>query len=151
MERREDYYLFSHYILPYNVFKLKGMMIKNISKDKLCAGLIRSWDSIKTENGVNSQSPNFEMNVKDMKNGKSLIIIKMPEAKETQETPFIGITYDENFDDIRYFVFEIAANLYGKSGFFLCEWSKELNHINHKFYKNLLNVKEFYNAVIEAY
>ncbi|WP_156946279.1 hypothetical protein [Clostridium akagii] len=53
-----------------------------------------------------------------MANGKSLIIIKMPEAKEAQETPFISITYDENFDDIRYFVFEIAANFYGQSGFF---------------------------------
>ncbi len=81
MERREDYYLFSHYILPYNVFRLKGMMIRNILNDKLCENLIRPWNIIETESGVNSQSPNFEMNVKDMENGKSLIIIKMPEAK----------------------------------------------------------------------
>ena len=32
--------------------------------------------------------------------GRALIIIKMPKSKETQETPSIGITYDEKFNFI---------------------------------------------------
>jgi hypothetical protein len=150
MEYREDYYNFSHYILPYNVFNFKGMILKSIIKDTSCEDLKRSWDCVTVDNGIKSESPSFEMCLEKIDDDRSLIIIKIPEAKEVRETPFIGIIFDENFNELRYFVLEITEKLYGYSGFFLCEWSKEWNHINHKFYKELLSKDEFYKAVVKA-
>ncbi|MCR3760580.1 hypothetical protein [Clostridium felsineum] len=135
---REDYYKFSHYFLPYSLFKFGNLIIKRILEDKdgFIKNLKTSWRNIELEKSfVRSNPPSFEIDNIEINKAKSLIVVKMPEAKEEKEALYIGIGFNKK-NDIRYFTYEIGKGIHFEDVYFLCEWTKELKHINHGVYSN---------------
>ncbi|PJI10208.1 MULTISPECIES: hypothetical protein [Clostridium] len=135
---REDYYKFSHYLLPYSIFKFGNVIIKRILEDEeeFIESLKVSWNSIELEgNSIRSNPPSFDIDNIKIDENKTLIIIKIPEAKEERETSYIGIGFNKN-NDFRYFTYEIGKGLHYEKIYFLCEWTKKFNHINHGMYSS---------------
>ncbi|CAB1249293.1 hypothetical protein ACFHWD_20435 [Clostridium sp. MT-14] len=132
MEYREDYYKFSHVIFPISLFKYRKQFIQKIKKegDSFSTILKKGWNSIVIEKGIRNAPPSFKINLlNNIKNSYSLIVIEIPEARESTETPYIGIVFDKDYN-IRYFTYEIEKE-FGKKCYFLCEWSQDRTHINY--------------------
>ncbi|URZ01259.1 hypothetical protein [Clostridium felsineum] len=145
---REDYYKFSHYFLPNFLFKFGDIIIKRMleNKEEFIESLKISWNSIELEKSfTRNDPPSFEINNINIDEDKSLIIIKIPEAKEERETPYIGIGFNKS-NDIRYFTYEIGKGLHYEEIYFLCEWTRELKHINHGMYSDN-DIENFVNEI----
>ncbi|URZ04122.1 hypothetical protein [Clostridium felsineum] len=135
---REEYYKFSHEFLPNSLFKFGDVIIKRVLEDReeFVESLKESWKNIELEKSfIRSDPPSFKIDDLNIDKTKSLIIIKVPEAKEEREALYIGIGFNKE-NDIRYFTYEIGKGLHYENVYFLCEWTRELKHINHGMYSN---------------
>ena len=136
MDTREDYYKFAHYLFPYMMFNYGKAVIGQMTKEKdiFAQRLRKNWENIKIENTINrSIPPNFHIDIKRLDVIHNLIVVTLPEASEAWETPYIGITFDDNCD-IKYFTYEIGKISDSQEGYFLCQWTPDWKHINHGSY-----------------
>jgi hypothetical protein len=132
MEYREDYYKFSHVLFPISIFEHGQQIIQKILKDKdsFINVLKNAWNGIVIEKGIKNVSPSFKINLLDnIKNPYSLIVIEIPEARESTETPYVGIVFDKDYN-IRYFTYEIEKE-FGEECYFLCEWAQNRTRMNY--------------------
>lgn len=132
MKKRMDYYKFTHYFLPHTLFNFSEVAIGQILKDKekFAQKLKLTWRSIKLEgNEQRSQAPSFSFEIKKINDNYTLIVLKIPEAKDALEAPFIGIVFNKKYK-VRYFTYEIAESL-GDKCYLLCEWDQSWNHKNY--------------------
>lgn len=129
---REDYYKFAHKYLPNTFFKYGEIAINMAVDDKLryAEKLKQTWKSMQLEGMLKKKYPSFEIDIKNIDEEYSLIIIEIPEARKAYETPFIGVLYNKEYN-VRYFTYEIAEEFGGENAYFLCEWTEKWDHINH--------------------
>lgn len=148
---REDFYKFSHYFLPNKLFNSEGSVInrKLKNKDILEEALINIWQNIEMEDySTKNILPEFSIEVRRMDNCNSIIVIKIPEAREELEALYIGIIFDKNFK-IRYFTYEIGVNPHQEKGYYLFECTINWESINYGFFKES-RIETFINYIEEA-
>jgi hypothetical protein len=148
MSIREDYYKFSHLLLPHTVFNYGRVAIDRVKKDKnaFVLDLKRSWQSIQIEsNDSRNDAPSFQIDIRKLDVIHNLIILTIPETIEVWETPYIGITFDDAYN-IRYFTYEIGKTIEDKLVFFLCQLTKSGEHINYGKFEEL-NVELFVSEI----
>jgi hypothetical protein len=151
MSYREDFYKFSHYFLPNKLFNSEGAIINRKLKNKeiLTEALISIWQSIEIEDySTKNILPEFSIEVRRMDNCNSIIVIKIPEAREELEALYIGIIFDKNFK-IRYFTYEIGVNSYQEKGYYLFECTINWENINYGFFKGN-RIEKFINYIEEV-
>jgi hypothetical protein len=136
MDTREDYYKFAHYLFPYMMFNYGKDVISQLTRDKdfFIQNLKKNWEHIRIENNAcRSISPNFQVDIKKLDVIHNLIVVTLPEASEAWETPYIGITFDDNYS-MKYFTFEIGKKAGNEKCYFLCQWTQDWQHINNGSY-----------------
>jgi hypothetical protein len=92
--------------------------------------------------------PEFSIEVRRMDNCNSIIVIKIPEAREELEALYIGIIFDKNFK-IRYFTYEIGVNPHQEKGYYLFECTINWENINYGFFKEI-RIEKFINYIEEV-
>jgi hypothetical protein len=150
---REDYYKFAHCLMPNSVFNYGRLLVYKILRNEevFINNLKITWSKIEVENNqYRNIPPEFELDIKNLNDEHTAIIITMPEAKENQEALYIGITYDKD-DNFRYFTYEIGKGSEGAALYFLYEWTLGGKHINygahHDMQKNLF-IKEISSLLL---
>jgi hypothetical protein len=123
MSYREDYYKFTHSLLPDLCLKSGKLLVYRVMRNQeiFIENLKSIWESMYLEKPqLRNSSPGFQVeNVKlNLEHGG--IIISIPEAAENGEANFIAAVYDLN-DNFRYFTYEIGEDKHGKKVYYLWE------------------------------
>ena len=132
MSYREDYYKFTHYLVPYTVFSYGRLMIYRMEKNEnsFIEELKRTWAAIELEKPqLRNEYPSFGIETIQL-TVEHTGIISIPEASESQEAMYIAIVFDTT-DNFRYFTYEIGKGNQGRPLYFLCEWTQSQQHINY--------------------
>jgi hypothetical protein len=130
---REDYYKFTHHLMPHTIFNYGRLLVYRMmrNEDEFIDNLKKTWLSIEVEKGdFKSDPPEFELNIINLNAEHTAIIITIPEAMEKQEAVYIGIIYDKD-DNFRYFTYEIGEGNQHEKLYFLCEWTSNREHLNY--------------------
>ena len=149
---REDYYKFAHHFFPYTVFKYPKALINNIimNKDMFAKNMTLQWGKIPLKNSTcRNKAPIFKIELIKVNENISLIVIKVPTAKEELEAYYMGVSYDKNYN-IRYFTYEIAKGFKDNALYAMCEWTPAWDHINYGLYSDN-NITTFTNNVESVY
>lgn len=153
MEYREDYYKFTHYLMLHTIFNYGKLFVYRLLRNEelFIENLKKTWATIELDKPqLRNNSPNFELDIINLNVEHTGIIITIPEAIETQEAFYIGITYDEN-DNFRYFTYEIGKGSNEDTIYFLCERTSSGDYINYGFHCNKdkpLFIKEISDLLI---
>lgn len=132
MGYREDYYKFSHKLLPQAFFSFGKTTIERIleNKEQFIKKLKYTWESMQLDSRVRRKAPSFEIDIRELDSTYSLIVVKIPEANKPMETPYIGVLFDKDYN-IRYFTYEISNEINGKHEYLMCEWTQQWEHLNY--------------------
>ena len=133
MGYREDYYKCTYNFMPHTVFNYGRLFVYKVMSDEAAflENLKKTWSSIGAEKDrTGCEPPNFEIDIVSFDIENEGIILTIPEAEETAEAAYIGISYDAS-DDFRYFTYEIDKNCNDKKTYYICEWTPSGEHINY--------------------
>lgn len=153
MDVRDEYYKFSHSTLPQVIFNFSKETIDTL-KDRQSISIDSPkviWEQM--EPGCDSyknKAPNFQISTKQLDVVHRMIILTLPEAHKTYETPYIGITFDD-INNKRYFAYEAPVDTKSRETYFLCEWTPEGQHITYGSHKDCnieLFVREISDIVV---
>lgn len=138
MGLRQDYYKFTHFLMPHTIFNYGRLFVYRLLRDEeaFMENLKSTWSSIELEEPeLRNDSPNFSIEIIYPNIEHTVIIVSIPEATEPLEADYIGITYDEN-DNFRYFTYEIGKGEHEETLYFLFEWTSTGEHINYGSYES---------------
>ena len=133
MSYREDYYKFTHYLMPHTVFNYGRLMIYRMERNEnsFIEELKRTWSTIELEKPqLRNVSPSFGIETIQLTVEHTGIITCIPEASEAQEAMYLAIVFDTT-DNFRYFTYEIGKEKEAEPLYFLCEWTQNRQHINY--------------------
>jgi hypothetical protein len=135
MSYREDYYKFTHLLLPNSCLKYGRLIAYRIMRNQeiFIENLKSIWKSMDLEKPqLRNNSPSFQVENVQLNPEHTGIIFSIPEAAENGEANFIGIVYDSN-DNFRYFTYEIGEDEHHGKVYNLCELDKAGNHFVYGF------------------
>ncbi|MDP4091347.1 MAG: hypothetical protein Q8930_19045 [Bacillota bacterium] len=136
---REDYYEFTQSLMPHTVLNYGRLLVYRLLRDEeaFIENLKKTWLSLQLEEPqCRNDLPDFSIDITYPNVEHTVIIITIPQAAEPLEASYIGITYDKD-DRFRYFTYEIGKGINGEAIYFLCERTKDGEHINYGAYENV--------------
>lgn len=136
MSFREDYYKFTHLLMPHAAFNYGRLLTYRMLRDEraFIENLKKTWSVIELEDPqCRNDPPDFSIDITYPNVEHTVIIITIPQAAEAQEAIYIGITYDKD-DRFRYFTYELGKGISGETIYFLCEWTRDGEHVNYGAY-----------------
>lgn len=139
MSYREDYYKFSHNLLPHMIFNYGSYVLDWIQRDKkaFVDTLKHSWEKILLENELNrSSAPDFSIEIRCLNELQTLIVLSIPGSEYIYETPYIFISVDTD-NLMNYFTCEIGEYINDTRNYYLCQWTREKEHINYQVFHDL--------------